>query len=442
MADLNDDIEEVAALIALGQLPGIQPFEDSSSDEERAPRRPNKNRDFDEAFKRFQRYYFKDECVYSEADFERRFRMPRALFERLEAAILGGPEFRRGARDATGKLGIDPRIKLIAVLRVLGYGTSFDQVDEVCEIAQSTTRRAFLSFINIVKEKFGPGYLRKPKKEDLVRILAINDSRGFPGCMGSWDCQHWSWKNCPIAWVGQHKGKESKPTIVLEAVADGELYIWGCNFGHPGSMNDLNILDCSTIVEDILKGELLPDFSYTVNGVTRTLGYWLVDGIYPKWAIFVDTIQGAVARKQKTFAGGQEAVRKDVERAFGVLLSRWHILAKPAMFHDKEICKLVMECCIILHNMIVEARRDGYESELFNEAKKSIERGMFLDENGNEKPFTWKTRENLTNSGVVVSEFDWAKQLALRYSVTTDELEHYALKNDLVEHVWNRYGMQ
>ena len=48
-------------------------------------------------------------------------------------------------------------------------------------------------------------------------------------------------------------------SIVLEAVADGELYIWGCNFGHPGSMNDLNILDCSTIVEDILKGTLLPD---------------------------------------------------------------------------------------------------------------------------------------------------------------------------------------
>lgn len=115
-----------------------------------------------------------------------------------------------------------------------------------------------------------------------------------------------------------------------------------------------------------------------------------------------------------------------------MLVSRWHILAQPARFHDKEICKKVMQCCIIMHNMIVEIRRDGYDSELFNEAQKCIERGMCLDKNGNEKPFTWQTRENLTDLGSVVSDFDWAKQVAFRYSEVTDQLKHYALKADLV----------
>lgn len=100
-------------------------------------------------------------------------------------------------------------------------------------------------------------------------------------------------------------------------------------------MNDINILDCSTIVEQILKGELLPSLNYKVNDSIRRMCYYLVDGIYRKWAIFIDAIVNEQTRKDKSFAGGQESVRKDVELAFGVLLSRWHILCKPCMFHEK-----------------------------------------------------------------------------------------------------------
>lgn len=100
--------------------------------------------------------------------------------------------------------------------------------------------------------------------------------------MGSWDCQHWSWKNCPISWAGQFKGKGPKPTIFLEGVADGESWIWGSSFGHSGSMNDMNILEFSVIVEDILKGELLSEFKYEVNNIEGKTCRWLVGGIFPK----------------------------------------------------------------------------------------------------------------------------------------------------------------
>lgn len=144
--------------------------------------------------------------------------MPRRLFERIEQALWRRSEFRADLKDATGKAGINPKMKIISVLRVLAYGMSFDAVDELCEIAESTTRKAFFSFIDLMKEEFGSEYLRVPNKADLQRILAINQRRGFPGCVGSWDCRHWQWKNCPIAWAGQFKGKEKKSTIVLEAI--------------------------------------------------------------------------------------------------------------------------------------------------------------------------------------------------------------------------------
>ena len=44
---------------------------------------------------------------------------------------------------------------------------------------------------------FGDEYLRRPIPADLQRLLAVGEYRGFPGMIGSIDCMHWEWKNCP-----------------------------------------------------------------------------------------------------------------------------------------------------------------------------------------------------------------------------------------------------
>ena len=54
----------------------------------------------------------------------------------------------------------------------------------------------------------------------------------------------------------------------------------------------------------------------------------------------------------------QESCRKDVERAFGVLQSRFAIIVGPSRFWRKEVLHDIMTTCIILHNMIIEDERD------------------------------------------------------------------------------------
>uniref|UniRef100_A0A0D3BFX6 DDE Tnp4 domain-containing protein n=1 Tax=Brassica oleracea var. oleracea TaxID=109376 RepID=A0A0D3BFX6_BRAOL len=90
------------------------------------------------------------------------------------------------------------------------------------------------------------------------------------------------------------------------------------------------------------------------------LAYYLTDGIYPKWSTFIQSISLPQDPIAELFAKVQEATRKDVERAFGVLQARFAIVKNLALSWDNEKIWHIMRGCIILHNMILENERDGY----------------------------------------------------------------------------------
>uniref|UniRef100_A0A452ZBF8 DDE Tnp4 domain-containing protein n=1 Tax=Aegilops tauschii subsp. strangulata TaxID=200361 RepID=A0A452ZBF8_AEGTS len=133
------------------------------------------------------------------------------------------------------------------------------------------------------------------------------------------------------------KGHVSEPTMILEAVASQDLWIWHAYFGLPGSLNDINVLQRSPVFTKLAEGQT-PLVNYSINGHQYIMGYYLADGIYPWWATFVKSIPAPDTRKHKTFAKRQEGARKDVERAFGVLQSRFAIVRGPAKgWKRKEI---------------------------------------------------------------------------------------------------------
>jgi len=207
-----------------------------------------------------------------------------------------------------------------------------------------------------VVDKYQPVYLRKPTLSDLQRVLSDYENAGFRGCMGCVDCSHWVWKNCPMSLYGQYQGKSMKKPIVMETAADTDLYLWHVYIGLPGAMNDLNVLAFSPLFQSMLSGSFPRPISYTVNGVERTLPYYLCDGIYPQHPVLINTSEGDI-EEEKYFAGQQEGRRKDAERVYGVLYQEWQVLDRPARFHSVQTLVEVGTCCAILHNMIVTHRR-------------------------------------------------------------------------------------
>ncbi|XP_048591394.1 uncharacterized protein LOC125576088 [Brassica napus] len=126
-----------------------------------------------------------------------------------------------------------------------------------------------------------------------------------------------------------------------------------------GTLNDINVLDRSPVFEDIIEGRA-PRLEYMVNRHKYKFAYYLTDGIYPKWSTFIQSISLPQDPKAELFAKTQEAARKVVERAFGVLQARFAIVKNPALTWDKEKIGKIMRACIIIHNMIVENERNGY----------------------------------------------------------------------------------
>ncbi|XP_062182148.1 uncharacterized protein LOC133886469 [Phragmites australis] len=273
---------------------------------------------------------------------------------------------------------------------------------------------ALRKFVEAIVVLFSDEYLRAPTAEDTARLLAEGERRGFLGMLGSIDCMHWVWKNCPKAWHGAYTGHTRKPSIVLEAVASYNLWIWHAFFGMPGSLNDINVLHRSNIFTRLTDGTA-PNVSYTVNGNRYDMGYYLGDGIYPEWATIVKAISAPRGNKSVHFSAMQAAIRKDVERAFGVLQSRFAIIRRPARVWDQSTLQNIMTTCVIMHNMIIE------------------------DENGSAS--TEQVFNYMGETAIVHRDLD---QAVLHYVEATEAIRnramHHKLREDLVDHLWSLHG--
>lgn len=154
---------------------------------------------------------------------------------------------------------IRPLQRVVAAFRMLAYGAAADALDEYLQLSEGSVLQSVKEFAKLFEGNFKDEYLRETNEADPRRIMSINECRGFPVGIGSIDCQHWRWKNCPVTWAGQLKGEDKKPTVVLEAICDGELWISNAHFGSPGSLNDINILDTSETIKNIIEGKFPPN---------------------------------------------------------------------------------------------------------------------------------------------------------------------------------------
>jgi hypothetical protein len=386
-------------------------------------------REFEEAHERLIRYYFRDNPLYNNDIFRRRYRMSKGLFLRIAEGVKRRDPYFVQKADATGRMGISTIVKVTLAIRLLAYGAISDQYDECLQISESTGNQILEKFCDAIYAEYGHEYLeRYPSPEEIAEYQELNSLRGFPGLFGGLDCMHWHWQNCPAALRGQYQDRDGSASLILEACASPELRIWSFNFGHTGANNDINVIDKSSFIPDIIQGKYESP-QYEINGTTFQHPYFLVDGIYPALAIFAQTISKPANMKESYYATKQEAIRKDIERCFGLLQSKWYIVVKPSRRWRTSFMVKIMRCCVILHNMILEdegARAYCKEVWELNENAIQIRPEVFPNSGEAYNPF--KQVDSSVNS------------IAAALEALTDAEANQTLKNALVEHLWRMRG--
>ena len=391
---------------------------------------PNINRGIVEGGNQLFLDYFAENPVYNERLFRRRFRMRKKLFLSILHDLEAHDDYFVQKRDCTGKLGAYGFQKMTAAMRALAYGCVLDSLDENLRMSQSTIDKCVDHFCWAIIEMYGDEYLREPTPEEIQRLLAQNATRGFPGMLGSLDCMHWEWRKCPYWLQGTFKGKEDKPSIILEAIADKDGYFWHFFFGMPGSQNDINVLNASPLIAKLLKEEFYVP-PYIINGTERNWPIFLVDNIYPRWRPFLKSIKSPTNPKDRLFAHCQEGCRKDVERAFGILQSRFFVLAQDSRYWTPSKMHYVIKACVILHNMITKdemTELSEEEREYFVEHPEPVVRP---------EPFHVRLDNEATTlyeRNTLISQILMEKTFELQNTI-----DHIALKKDMVAHLWNKF---
>ncbi|XP_010233156.1 uncharacterized protein LOC100845782 [Brachypodium distachyon] len=221
--------------------------------------------------------YFADDPLHNDVIFRRRFRMSRKLFLKIAEYLRDYDDYFKLKRDAVGTLDFTSIQKCTVSLRLLAYGIPADTQDDYLRMAESMTIDCMYRFCRAIVAVFGEHYLRTPTAED-------SSDHGT-------EC------------------RKRIPSVVLEAVADQDLWIWHVFFGMAGSHNDINVLQCSNVFAKLVEGTA-PPVNYEINGHVYNKGYYLADGIYPRWSTFVKTISNAPEEQDL----GLRCNRKHAER--------------------------------------------------------------------------------------------------------------------------------
>ncbi|XP_060212024.1 uncharacterized protein LOC132639600 [Lycium barbarum] len=152
-------------------------------------------------------------------------------------------------------------------------------------------------------------------------------------------------------------------TIILEVVADYDLWIWHAYFGMPGTNNDINVLESSHLFFNLAKG-IAPPTHYVIQGNEYDVGYYLAD--------------------------------------------------RPSRFWRKEVLHDILTSCIILHNMTIEDERDlnAPIQDAWEGPTPTVE--------------------------MVVDESHRFEQFLARHKKIKNKDVHFALRNALVEHLWEQ----
>jgi len=279
----------------------------------------------------------------------------------------------------------------------LGFSTTREIVEEVCEVIWKTLR---------------PIYMPKPTKDEWKNISReYKEIWNFPNCIGSLDGKHINIQ-CPINAGSAYFNYKGVNSIVLLALVDAHYRFITIDVGSYGRNSDGNVFAKSALGK-ALENDTLdvpPDTPIEDNG--DPMPYVIVaDEAFPLKPYLMRPYSRVTLggnEGNKIFNYRLSRARRVVENAFGILSNRWRVFRTNIQVQPKSVDNIVLAACC-LHNMLCQSHDFQLDETNNYESTEVLENMEPLRGNSTQRSF--EIREKYKDFFFVIC---WGSTVAVR----------------------------
>jgi len=134
-------------------------------------------------------------------EFKLMFRLSRGRFQVLMEDVMASniSFFKSTVRDGFDRSSLAAR--LLLPLKTLAYGVPPHTFIDYFQMSRQYSRECCKEFDKAMRTIYMTEFLRLPTATDLKNIVKLHKAaHSIDGMIGSLDCTHTFWKNCPKAW--------------------------------------------------------------------------------------------------------------------------------------------------------------------------------------------------------------------------------------------------
>ncbi|KAG9277982.1 putative nuclease HARBI1 [Astyanax mexicanus] len=239
-------------------------------------------------------------------------------------------------------------IEVLVFLFWLACGTSYRVVSRAFAMPRSTVHRVIHRMASEMRQIL-PKVIRHPKPEELQSIsdgfVRLGNHTAFHSVVGAIDGCHVRIKAPGEPDAQCYRNRKLYPSVQFQAVCDHQAKFLDVFIGFPGSVHDARVLRHSTLYRQAT----FPPRGYMILG----------DGGYPcisqPIALITPFKKPVRGEERVAFNRHHARARSIIERAFGMLKTRWRSIFLHAQEVNPRFVPEVIAACVTLHNICMGA---------------------------------------------------------------------------------------
>lgn len=238
-------------------------------------------------------------------------------------------------------------------------------------MGKTTVAEIVAETVVAIWEELQPIHMPVPSEENLRSVAEdFLSIWNFPNCVGAIDGKHVPIR-CPSNSGSMFFNYKKFFSVILQGVSDANYRFTNIDVGGYGKQSDGGTFQASELYRALTDGKInLPKHSFLPQTNVMAPYVLIGDEAYPLLPFVLKPYSGTnLPLDKECFNKRLSRARKTIECAFGLLTSKWRVLAK-GIETRVDMVDSIVKCVCILHNTVID--KDGFQPNLTEVSVRSV----------------------------------------------------------------------